>query len=63
MADHSVDHREPTTWWANATVDEWTHEVMDQKTSVAVLHLHLREMGQHSEQFNYWIPCTLFGNL
>ena len=32
MADHSVDHREPTTWWKNATIDEWTHEIMDQKT-------------------------------
>ena len=32
MADHSVDHREPTTWWENATIDEWTHEIMDQKT-------------------------------
>lgn len=30
MADHSVTHREPTTWWQNATVDEWTHEIMDQ---------------------------------
>lgn len=32
MADHSVDHREPTTWWQNATLDEWKHEIMDQKT-------------------------------
>ena len=31
MADHSVDHREPTTWWKNATIEEWTHEIMDQK--------------------------------
>lgn len=31
MADHSVTHREPTTWWESATEEEWTHEVMDQK--------------------------------
>jgi len=31
IADHSVDHREPTTWWENATQEEWTHEIMDQK--------------------------------
>ena len=32
MADHSVTHREPTTWWENSTEEEWTHEVMDQKS-------------------------------
>ncbi len=32
MADHSVDHREPTTWWKNASKDEYTHEIMDQKS-------------------------------
>ena len=31
IADHSVDHREPTTWWENATEEEWTREVLDQK--------------------------------
>ena len=32
FADHSVTHREPTTWWEKATAEEWTHEIMDQKT-------------------------------
>lgn len=31
MADHSVDHREPTTWWKNATLEEWTQEIVDQR--------------------------------
>lgn len=32
IADHSVTHRTPTTWWEQATEQEWTHEVMDQKS-------------------------------
>ena len=31
MADHSVDHREPTTWWTNATLEEWTQEIVEQR--------------------------------
>ena len=32
IADHSVTHREPTDWWNSATNEEWTHEIMDQKS-------------------------------
>lgn len=32
IADHSVTHREPVEWWNDANYDEWTHEIMDQKT-------------------------------
>lgn len=31
MSDHSVDHREPTTWWENATPEEWLREIKDEK--------------------------------
>lgn len=36
IADHSVTHRTPTTWWLNATEEEMTHEVVDQQS---ILHL------------------------
>lgn len=36
IADHSVTHRSPTSWWLNATEEEMTHEIMDQKS---ILHL------------------------
>ena len=36
FADHSVTHREPTTWWEKATEEEWTHEIMDQKSILNV---------------------------
>lgn len=36
IADHSVTHRTPTTWWLNATEQEMTHEVKDQQS---ILHL------------------------
>lgn len=32
IADHSVTHRTPTTWWLNATEEEMTHEVTDQQS-------------------------------
>ncbi|XP_065186071.1 chitin deacetylase 7-like [Sycon ciliatum] len=32
IADHTITHRTPTTWWANATVDEWRGEIAGMKT-------------------------------
>ncbi len=32
MADHSVTHREPIGWWANASKGEWSEEILDQRT-------------------------------
>lgn len=32
FADHSVTHRTPTTWWKEASAEELTHEINDQKT-------------------------------
>lgn len=31
IEDHSVTHRSPTTWWEDASEEEWSHEIMDQK--------------------------------
>ncbi len=36
FADHSVTHREPTTWWENASEEEWTHEIMDQRSIIGL---------------------------
>ena len=36
IADHSVTHRTPNTWWLNTTDEEMTHEIMDQRE---ILHL------------------------
>lgn len=36
MADHSVTHRSPTTWWENAGKEELTPEIVDQQS---ILHL------------------------
>ena len=27
IADHTITHRTPTTWWKNATYDEWNNEI------------------------------------
>ena len=35
IGDHSVTHRTPTTWWENASDEEWTHEAEDQQS---ILH-------------------------
>lgn len=32
IADHSITHRTPTTWWATATEEEWLNESGGQKT-------------------------------
>lgn len=32
FADHSVTHRSPTTWWEDATEEEWSHEINDQRS-------------------------------
>ena len=32
IADHSVTHRPPTTWWEDASEEEWTHETTDQRS-------------------------------
>ncbi len=32
IADHTVTHRTPTTWWENASEEEWMHEVTDQQS-------------------------------
>lgn len=32
IADHSVTHRTPNTWWLNATEEQWTHEAADQQS-------------------------------
>jgi len=31
IADHSITHRTPTTWWKNATYDEWNNEIAGQQ--------------------------------
>ena len=31
IADHSITHRTPTTWWKNATYDEWNKEIAGQR--------------------------------
>ena len=32
FADHTVTHRTPISWWEEATEDEWSHEINDQRT-------------------------------
>ena len=32
IADHSITHRTPTTWWATATEEEWHNEIGGEKT-------------------------------
>ena len=32
FADHSVTHRSPTTWWKEASSEEWGHEINDQRS-------------------------------
>ena len=32
IADHSVTHRTPSTWWENASEEEWTRETNDQRS-------------------------------
>ena len=31
LASHSITHRSPTSWWATATVEEWTEEIQGQR--------------------------------
>ena len=31
IADHTITHRTPTTWWKNATYDEWSNEISGQR--------------------------------
>ena len=31
IADHSITHRTPTTWWKEATYDEWSNEMQGQR--------------------------------
>ena len=34
IADHSVSHREPRSWWTNATVSEWRNEINGQRRNL-----------------------------
>ncbi|XP_065061885.1 chitin deacetylase 7-like [Rhopilema esculentum] len=31
IADHTITHRTPTTWWKNASYDEWRNEIAGQQ--------------------------------
>lgn len=32
MADHSITHRTPISWWKNANYSQWTSEIVGQRT-------------------------------
>jgi len=31
IADHTISHRQPASWWKNASAHDWSQEIMGQR--------------------------------